>query len=306
MKKCPNCNTIADESADFCPECGAKLPVIATDATTIISQNSSNTVQSAFNNPESHVIPDSNSANNGYSAYRDQYMANSYQQYSPQKKGLKPVHIVLIIIGAIFALIILLAIIGASLEDSSESTDAVDNYVISNDYNQDESENEKTYEYSKGRLDGDTYINEWANIKLEVPEGYIKGNNANYNSFSDGVTTECGLYLLSPQREMYAIVFIDASSQNYANENTLLMQLSVVLTKQNNENIKYTAPEKFEDITIAGENYTVAHFQISSYGVDMIQSYYVRKIGDRFCNIIIINTTKEENDALVSKITKVD
>lgn len=160
-------------------------------------------------------------------------------------------------------------------------------------------------EYTKGTFDGSVYRNEWANMELTVPEGYIEGNQVNYDSFSDN-TTECGLYLLSPQREMYAIAFVDVSSQSYVNENTFLAQLSISLMNANIENVEYTIPDSFEDITVAGENYIAAHYTANSYGVEFVQSYYVKKIEDRLCNIIIINSTKEENNALVGNITSIN
>ena len=107
---------------------------------------------------------------------------------------------------------------------------------------------EEKVEYTKGTFENNIYTNEWANIRLTVPEGYTEGNKVNYDSFSDDGTAECGLYLISPQNEMYAVNFMDASSQKYIDENIFLLQISAGITNMNVDNVEYTAPEKFEDI----------------------------------------------------------
>ena len=300
---CKNCGTQLPEGSKFCGNCGKK----------VLSTNNKVKCTNCNNeyNSELGVCPFCGKTdfikNNNDSAENDTIQPKksvdiNIPQPTKVEKSPKKGKVALSIVSSIL-LIIFSVTVRTVLRENQKQKEKQQILVNFNDIVNDSEE----IEYTKGTLSDDgIYTNKWANIRLAVPEGYTEGNSVNYNSFSDGGTTECGLYLLSPQREMYAIAFIDASSQKYVNENTLLLQLSAGLSQQNNENVKYTIPENFEDIKIAGENYTVAHFKFSSYGIEFVQSYYVRKIGDRFCNIIIINSTKEENDALVSKITKVD
>ena len=311
QKYCSKCNCEVEENARFCSNCGSpEFKFVDPEATTVLNENIGNEPQSTYNQPD---YSPQQSAQPQAPLYSQQQVPQFQQAMpfqppvAPKKKGLKGWQIALIVVG-IFAL----AGIGFIAEKVFQQQGYGDSpkpqtsyFSDDNNSSTDDSNNTATSktEYTKGTLSDDgIYTNEWANIKLTVPEGYTEGNSVNYNSFSDGGTTECGLYLVSPQQEMFAITFVDASSQKFINENIFLSQLSAGISQQEIENVKYTIPEKYEDITIAGKNYVVAHYIISSYGIDMVQSYYVRKIGDRFCCIIIINSTKEENNSLVSNI----
>ena len=299
QKYCSKCNCEVEDDARFCPMCGSsEIKSVDPEATTVLGENTGYQPQTLYNQSNYNAQQPPQSQMPVYSQQAPQFQQGVPFQppVAPKKKGLKGWQIALIVVG-VFAM----AGIGFIAEkvfqqqgygESSKpqtsyfSGDNDHSFVDDNDDNSTASK----VEYTKGTLsDAGIYTNEWANIKLTIPEGYTEGNSVNYNSFSDGGTTECGLYLVSPQQEMYAIIYVDASSQKYINENIFLSQLSAGISQQEIENIKYTIPEKYEDITIAGENYVVAHYIISSYGVDMVQSYCVRKIGDLVSNIIPVN-----------------
>lgn len=308
---CKNCGAELVENAKFCGVCGKE---ILDEIKKVKCNNCGNEYNSELGmcpncgETEYLKIETNHFSNGAVNQGQSEPLPLPIPQPTETKKSLKKWQTALIAIAGI--LVVIIISVTNTLRDYNEKQKIDDEFDAAfgdlGDDLEDFDDDTDEIAYTKGTFENNIYTNEWANIKLTVPEGYIEGNSANYDSFSDGGITECGLYLMSPQYEMYAITFVDISSQKYVDENIFLSQLSAGISQTDIENVKYTIPEKFEDITIAGENYIVAHYKATTFGVDMVQSYYVRKIGDRLCNIVIINSTKEENDALVSNIIPVN
>ncbi len=308
---CKNCGAELVENAKFCGICGKEIleENIKAKCTNCGNEYNSELGMCPNCGETAHLeIQNIAVLNDEVNKGQSEPLPLPIPQPTETKKSLKKWQTVLIAITGI--LVIIIISVTNTLRDYNEKQKIDDEFDAAfgdlADDLEDFADDSNDVAYTKGIFENNIYTNEWANIKLTAPEGYTEGNSVNYDSFSDGGTTECGLYLISPQYEMYAITFVDISSQKYVDENIFLSQLSVGILQQNIENVEYTIPEKFEDITIAGENYVVAHYKATTFGVGVVQSYYVRKIGDRLCSIVIINSTKEENNALVSNIIPVN
>ena len=72
------------------------------------------------------------------------------------------------------ALIIVLGIIGA-IAGSNNSNSSTGNNNSSGYHNQESEDNKEKIEFTPGAVTDGSYINEWLNIRFEIPEGYPEG-----------------------------------------------------------------------------------------------------------------------------------
>lgn len=164
--------------------------------------------------------------------------------------------------------------------------------------------------YSKGHIQNDSYINEWANISLKFPDGYNVAPSDYYGVFEADDPTDCGLYLIDDENRIFAIMytepFADKSQTDLLDETVGYVSDALRQEMSNDFDIKCEVRDDYRDISIAGKNFKAADLIVESPTAQCVESLYVTKVDDRFFYIIALNLTIEENDRLVSQIQELD
>ena len=203
-------------------------------------------------------------------------------------------------IGVVAALF-LLALIGTLAE--TKARDSVDSRPDSS-YWVDNSSNTEI-SYTKGTFDGTTYVNEWANLKLVVPEGWEHAED--YYEMLSGLGSDYGLCIdniNNPDEEGYRYCFIEFESLDvewsWTRNEKAYLDHEVDLMAEGAEPVD----KQYEQIRLGGNMFTGVHFNRREHYVNNIQSIYVRKLGDKMCIIEVTGKTVEANNQFVSGFTR--
>ena len=306
-KYCANCKKEVKDEANFCPLCGYGE---------FISEEKSHRSNTTVLNPEDNytTVLGNYEEENGTSVLEEQQeyrettvprseeTSYSYQLPEPKKRqdNKLPIIIVAIVVGVIVAIIAFLAVANIGEKDSQEDNTTNNGYssgTVEDEKEENNSEEDSNIEYTKGSFDGKEYVNEWANIRLEVPKGYTEGSDENYASF-ESITTDCGLYLVSENSEMYSISYETVKYAAIHSKEDYIDNFDKMLSATP-QGASYEKVDSEPYVTIATKEYSVIHYKI--YGVTY-QSIYVRQIGDYMMSIIVIGESPEYNNSLVGSI----
>lgn len=194
--------------------------------------------------------------------------------YQPKKsKGL--------IVGVVFAILIVLAGIGATVATINNNGREVSDK-----------------EYSKGTFDGSVYINEWADIQFALPEGFSNVDAETYSNFEDK-NTECGVCFFN-ENEGAAIsigyeklpVFPSYDEEEYLDY--------VINLLKSESNTTYTTPDAYTNETIGGYTYTKAECEDYNGGFVTSNTLYVRKVDEYMICIAAIGLNSEYLDSIIA------
>lgn len=215
-KTCTQCGYIADESIKFCPNCGSNnFREFDPDETAILTPD-----DSPFN--QNPTPQQQTNFQNAFGANQP-YQSSINPSNTKKKKGLKGWQIVLIVLG-----VLILAGIGFAAEKTFQQqgygkTDSTTS--SNNDSYVSETEKKDTKDnsvaYSKGIIDGDYYINEWANLKFKMSDEWydIPEAHSNYEAGKE----ECGFAFMNQiEGRQFVISFEDLSSYIYIDNNQYL------------------------------------------------------------------------------------
>lgn len=161
-----------------------------------------------------------------------------------------------------------------------------------------------TASYTKGSIDGSTYLNEWADIKLVIPDGFHEVDRSTYSSLENS-SNEFGLYIMADDAtSLLYITFQKLPSYPIYDESDYLDSTMDTLSKRTD--IEFNTSKSYTSATIGRHNYTKATFTYSNGYIDIIGNSYVRKINNYIVGISVEGASADSNDALVQKITSVD
>lgn len=154
--------------------------------------------------------------------------------------------------------------------------------------------------YTKGELKDNIYRNDWAGLLFSLPEGFENASEDYYALFDSEDNLDCGLVLISDNNEQIAICFEQLVS-SLITENIYLDSA----TRDGAKGIQSQGVSMMTDgkdrqrFFIGTEEYTKAHVDWS-YGdsIQITESYYVHKIDDRMCVILIVGASGTDNDRL--------
>lgn len=268
-KQCISCGSNVPNDAKFCHVCGGAEFIISNQ--TFNKSNDNQTWQSP--------VP----------------------QNQPKKKKTG------LIIGIIAVVLMVLAGIGMVAEKAFQemgygnNTGNNDDYNINGNINNNSGEiSEKLY-YSKGTFDGSVYVNKWADIKFELPEGYSNADLAAYNAVENS-NTECGMYFMADDRmSLIYICYEKLPSFPVYDEEKYLDSLMKSL--QNVSGVTVEIPDSYTTMYINGYSYAKAECAFNNGNGNFMNTFYVRKIDDYMVGISVIGVNPSSNDALVSCIT---
>lgn len=272
MKKCSNCGKMVNDADRFCQYCGSSN----FDSEIQIDKNFYETPIENSNNPMYN--------NNGYPAYNQQPMSPS--QPRKNKKG---------VVVAIVAVILIFFLVGMGflLGRNSQNND-------SSGSNTKVAEEVPKVEYTKGTFDGTTYINEWANIKLTLPEGFSNADSEYYTS-SENETTDCGFFMASDTS--YGSLVISFEKLPAIPKIDEEEYLDIVMDQlAQTTDIAYEVTDNYTTKTIANQAYLTANCPVKNGDIDLVQTYCVRKIDNTMVAIIVTGFYTEENNKMLENI----
>lgn len=278
-KQCKACGSNMPNDAKFCQVCGGSDFII-----------SNSTQQSNINN-------------NSISYQQD------YNQNQPKKKKTG------MIIGIIAATLVVLAAIGMLAEKvfqnqgygNNNDSGNKDGYGLNIGDNINSSDDSSSYDepvklyYTKGAFDGAVYVNEWADIKFALPEGFSNADSATYSA-AENSTTECGAYFIAD--DAMSLIYISYEKLPtfpvYDEEEYLDVAMKSLKALSG---ITYQIPNTYSTTTIGGYAYTKAECEFNNGNGDFSNTIYVRKLDGYIICISAVGINSESNDALVNNIT---
>lgn len=197
-------------------------------------------------------------------------------------------------------------------ETNKNNTEVVENNQTTTDDNSTTGNETKTTDISRGEWNGNQYVNEFANIKFNLPSGWSK-----YSDEQIAQVMNVGVELLNDDQKklaelaqsmvIYGMVANDDTTK--ANVSVLLEKPTMKITpesyatslKQQLEAISSIQYKVNETATakVGSEEYTALTSTASVSGVEIGQSYYIRAEGDYIITIIVTTTGEGQLDTIL-------
>ncbi len=282
-KRCKNCGANVPDNAKFCQVCGGS-DFIAADSEQEQMMNSNKTI----------------SVQSGYSQNQYNQQPPVGQIWQPPVPQNKPKKKVGLIVGIVAAVLVVLAAIGAVAENILKSKGY--GYYDSGIGTADNSADNSSENYTKGEFDGSVYVNEWANIKFEIPEGFSEADSSEYSTVENS-TTDCGIYFISDDKTgLIYICYEKLPSYPEYNEKEYLDAAIKVI--DDISGVTYSTPDAYSKAKVAGISYTKAEFKINNGYTDMVDTICVKKLENYMISVCALSPTSQENAELIDSITK--
>lgn len=197
-------------------------------------------------------------------------------------------------------------------ETNKNNTAVVKNNQTTTDDNNTTGNETKTTDISRGEWNGNQYVNEFANIKFNLPSGWSK-----YSDEQIAQVMNVGVELLNDDQKklaelaqsmvIYGMVANDDTTK--ANVSVLLEKPTMKITpesyatslKQQLEAVSSIQYKVNETATakVGSEKYTALTSTASVSGVEIGQSYYIRAEGDYIITIIVTTTGEGQLDTIL-------
>ena len=301
MKKCQFCGANVPDEAKFCQGCGSSQFIIEDDEQTgILTDNPYQPVQNQNTNNQIY----NQQPVNTQPAYQQPWQPPVPQNQPKKKKtGL--------IIAIVAAVLVVLAGIGMVAEKVLQEQgygyyedDGDSGYDFNIGGNNSSSNNDDIAEaikYTKGSFDGTTYINDWADIRFALPEGFSDADSATYMA-AENSNTECGMYFMADDTMgLIYICYEKLPSFPVYDEEKYLD--SAMKSLQNVSGVTYKIPDTYSTASIGGYAYAKAECEFNNGNGDFANTFYVRKLDNYMIVISAIGVNSGYNDALVANIT---
>lgn len=165
-------------------------------------------------------------------------------------------------------------------------------------------------DYTVGTVAGRTYVNEWVNLKLDIPEGWKIDDTSDYGyeglyeyGLAISGVNEQGTYLVCN------VEFETLLDESISSEEEYLDDMMDYI-----ETMGVWGDRKYEKILIGGTAFTSIHYynnlELDDDGVTLhVESQYIHKFGNRMCVIQVFNFDEfkeEQHDQFVSRFTSYD
>ena len=299
MKICPNCNAAFDDSVASCDKCGTYLIPATKAQPQYQAQPQEQQSQPQDFQPQYQTQP--------------QYQYQTDPQAPPKKKKTG------LIIGIVVAVVVLiLAGIGFTAEKIfqnqgyGESADNEDIPAINEDFEEDyaaEEDNDDSSTvkkpYTKGSIQGNKYINEWANISFDIT-GWTNGDTEIYADMEYSEYVDCGLYLtdiLNNKIIMITFTKIPTLESNITETEIVNIIIDGLKNRIDEQNVEYEVSD-FYDYVIADEMYTNVYIDL--YNNSVVEDVYVRKHDGYIIQIVVTADNINTSCGIVDQITPVE
>lgn len=197
-------------------------------------------------------------------------------------------------------------------ETNKNNTAVVENNQTTTDDNNTTGNETKTTDISRGEWNGNQYVNEFANIKFNLPSGWSK-----YSDEQIAQVMNVGVELLNDdQKKLAELAQSMVIYGMVANDDTTKANVSVILEKPaikiTPESYATNLKQQLEAVSsiqykvnetatakVGAEEYTSLTSTASVSGVEIGQSYYIRAEGDYIITIIVTTTGEGQLDTIL-------
>lgn len=164
-------------------------------------------------------------------------------------------------------------------------------------------------EYNKGELKDNVYLNEWCNLKIEIPDGWREANWETYIEL-DGSSNkvDCGLALQSDRGIGLFLVVFEDGGYYHISESKLLDYAEDKLKENKLMIVKEDTIER-GDATIAGAKYETLTATVTSSNNKDVSGcirYYLRAKGKRIIMIMMVGENEKHVDKTAKSISAFD
>lgn len=197
-------------------------------------------------------------------------------------------------------------------ETNKNNTAVVENNQTTTDDNNTTGNETKITDISRGEWNGNQYVNEFANIKFNLPSGWSK-----YSDEQIAQVMNVGVELLNDdQKKLAELAQSMVIYGMVANDDTTKANVSVILEKPaikiTPESYATSLKQQLEAVSsiqykvneiatakVGSEEYTALTSTASVSGVEIGQSYYIRAEGDYIITIIVTTTGEGQLDTIL-------
>lgn len=197
-------------------------------------------------------------------------------------------------------------------ETNKNNTAVVENNQTTTDDNNTTGNETKTTDISRGEWNGNQYVNEFANIKFNLPSGWSK-----YSDEQIAQVMNVGVELLNDdQKKLAELAQSMVIYGMVANDDTTKANVSVILEKPaikiTPESYATSLKQQLEAVSsiqykvnetatakVGSEEYIALTSTASVSGVEIGQSYYIRAEGDYIITIIVTTTGEGQLDTIL-------
>ena len=153
--------------------------------------------------------------------------------------------------------------------------------------------------YTKGSFNGREYVNPWADLRIPLPFGWSADDAEVYAEWEQNGNVDCGFSCTSPYGDWFAVLFEecgDLSSEEEYRE----QQDEIAANIDAFSNLSHASAE------IGGHEYLCSDYFYEYEDGDLVESLYVRMLGDRFVVIWIVSDSIGYNDSIISSFGQSD
>ncbi len=157
---------------------------------------------------------------------------------------------------------------------------------------------------SHGTLTSNTYRNDWLNLRLDCPEGFVEADSELYEEYHTE-DSECVLYFIADDGDEISISIGDGTYTT-PKEYTAYYHASLVpiLESQYNEagEQDFEIKNIFDSVTVGNKKYLVSATHIDSNRADVVYCMLCTQLGDQLVEITIITDTLDECTSLINAL----
>lgn len=164
-----------------------------------------------------------------------------------------------------------------------------------------------SFAYDKGYIDGNTYYNQWADIRYSFDASWENGSAEDYASYT-GINTECGLYLKRTNPtyyidEQFVICYEELPYSDYTVTDYMQSVTSQIQTQYSNLGLSVTVGDIYDN-TLIGKEWKEVSLSINDGA--LYQRFWATKQGDYMIVITISSADKTVLSQMLMNFAPVD
>jgi len=280
MKKCIRCGKLFDNEINYCTNCGSSnfyeededSSVLDKD-TDLLTEDEGVTGLLIENDTRKALYYDGAERD---IAVNNRQIALNAHEIKPKKNIWKIIAIPLIAIILFFVVLLIIPVDETGVDNSDYGTEMVT--------------------YTKGVIEDGYYLNEWAGIKICIPDGWFEAEIDEYLSFESEVM-DCGFNIKNKDSQI--VLCFEDLAINVSEEQYVEFSQEGLEEIYDTNGLNYHISEIYNS-QVAGEEYKTIKITV---GENILHQYIaVRKIGNHMLSLTITSTNDDEAQAIMNSI----